>query len=1336
MVGTALSSVDEPGVGRLRVTLLGPFRIMLDQRTAGPWYRPAARRLCELVMLTPSHRLGREAARDLLFPKLAPTASAKALSTALSLAREALAPLGQPASELLRADRTTIWVDDEVLLDIDAEAHQEALRSALGMEPGAERDGALFGALQQDGVLLDEEPYADWAVAPREALQELRQRARLELARDRARGFGRSQPHAVIDAWESCLAHDAASEEAAASLIRVYSAKGQRQLAAGTFDRCRTALEALGLSISPALEEARRAIGEVIGATSGPGLTGAVPGPADHSVMGHAGTEERRPISVLFAELSRVSASAHGQDPEDVRRVVGSALAGAIAEIEGLGGTVTSVSGAGLAAIFGAPEAHEDDPERAVRAGFRMQSASAVAGDGAESTLLSLRIGIETGGAVVGPLWSGAGTGYGAAGEVIEIAATLQSTAKPGSVLVGPVTTEAAASAFEWGPTEEVPVKSGGKPLKAVYLDRPRVRRAGTWGEGGPARVARLIGRPTELSLIDKALREAMSGAGSVLFLVGEPGLGKTRLVQECRKRFMAWVGAGTGRLPLWLEGRCASYASSTPYGLYRQLLSAWIGVSPEEGEEVVRPALERAVKAVFPGQADHLGFLGHMLGLRGFSGDPRITRLSPEGLQRATFASVSELLAQLTTRGPTVLAVEDLHWADPTSLRLTEELAALASRSPLLLLATRRPEPDAGVPALESALEQAPNPFRRVELAPLTERFEQELAESILHGEAGPGVVQAIRTHVDGNPLFLEERFSSLVESGALVKHGDSWSLTGTPTSDVPQALERMIRARVDRLPLPCREAITAASVLGPEFSSAALEAVSDLGDELPATVRELCDARLLSLAREVPEPAFRFRHALIQEATYRGVLSADRRRLHARAAWGLEEASADRLDQVAAVLGHHFAEAGEIERAVRYFEMAGAHAFARFGVDEAISSYGRAVQIVDRSPAGLTLSQTAVNLREALSEVQWRCGRFDDARRTLHEALELIIPSRRLQAAQLQARLGRVEAETLNYQAAEAAFDAADELLGDIPDDAGTEWVDVWLEVQVDGRANMYIWANRLEQAVEVLERARPVAESYGSAGRRGEVTWARPWRAVFEHKFSAYLARRARFRIDAEILAGARAAVRMTPLVAGEYNFAYGLGDLGVYLLWHGDLDEAQEKLEAALVLAERTDDRYCQLWCQGNLLLVGVRRHDLESVRALSQKTAAAVEGRFSPWTNFALHAGPAWVAWKEGRTEDAAFLARQVLERWREVRPVYYYKGLCLWPLASVSLASGDVATALDSIEEVLRPDQVRLPDALESVLQSARVAWERADSAAAAVALNEALGLACELGYA
>ena len=321
--------------------------------------------------------------------------------------------------------------------------------------------------------------------------------------------------------------------------MRVYSAQGQRQLASSAYERCRGALEALGLRPSPALEEAQRAIGEVA-----PRSTGASAGTV---VPGRLSKEERRLVSVLFAELSGLSASRREAGPRrDARRIVGNALASVIAEVEGLGGTVTSVSGAGLAAVFGAPEAHEDDPERAVRAGSRMLSAVSAGANADGTDRLSVRVGVETGPAVVGPLWSGATAGYAAAGEVVEAAAALQSAAKAGSVLVGPATKVATEGIFDWGPTEDVSPSPGAKPLVAVYLERPKARRCRL---PEPARArprSRLVGRQAEISALDEALRGAISGTGSVVFVVGEPGLGKTRLVQECRKRFMAWVGAGT----------------------------------------------------------------------------------------------------------------------------------------------------------------------------------------------------------------------------------------------------------------------------------------------------------------------------------------------------------------------------------------------------------------------------------------------------------------------------------------------------------------------------------------------------------------------------------------------------------------------------------------------------------------------------------------------------------------------------------------------------------------------------------------------------------------------
>ena len=503
-----------------------------------------------------------------------------------------------------------------------------------------------------------------------------------------------------------------------------------------------------------------------------------------------------------------------------MREVIGGALAQVLAQIEALGGTVTSVSGAGLVALFGAPESHEDDPERALRAAFRAVAAAGLASPG-----LSLRAGVETGAAVVGPIESHAFTHYGAVGEVVVAAAALQSVAAPASVLVGPATRAATEGLFEWGPSEQVAVYSGGKPLEARYLGQPKARPSGQSSRRRLAGSAPVVGREPEMSVVRTALREVTSGAGSVLLITGEPGLGKTRLVHECRKLFMAWAGAASGRLPLWLEGRGASYTSSLPFGLYQQLLSAWVGAAPEADEELALAALERAMKAAFGPKADddQVGLLAQVMGLGSSVVAASVSRLGPEQLQQARFKAFMSLLSRLVSYGSTLVVLEDLHWADPTSLRLTEEIASLSMSSPLLLLLTRRPEPDPGVSALEAALGSASGlSLRTIELAPLGDEAERDLVNTLLGGVAREDVSAFVRQGAEGNPLFLEERFASLMETGALVKASDQkWRLEIDGQAELPEAIERLVRARVDRLAPRPRDAIVAASVLGPSSRS-----------------------------------------------------------------------------------------------------------------------------------------------------------------------------------------------------------------------------------------------------------------------------------------------------------------------------------------------------------------------------------------------------------------------------------------------------------------------------------------------------------------------------------
>ena len=306
----------------------------------------------------------------------------------------------------------------------------------------------------------------------------------------------------------------------------------------------------------------------------------------------------------------------------------------------------------------------------------------------------------------------------------------------------------------------------------------------------------------------------------------------------------MAWAGAASGRLPLWLEGRAASDAASRPYGLYQQLLSAWVGVTPEEHEEVARPALQRAMRAAFGGKVDDERVWPALPGdgLGPGKARPALPPLSPEQLQRATFAALVALISRLLLHGPTVLVLEDLHWADPTSLRLTEELSSLTKGGPLLLVLTRRPEPDPGVSALEAALGADRDLMvRKLELAPLSQAAERDLARALL-GEGTPDeVADTVSEGAEGNPLFLEERLSSLLETRALVKAEDGgWRLDRRVPGELAEALERLVRSRVHRLSPGSHEAIVGASVLGPEFSLSVVRTVTDLdGGLVPAALR-----------------------------------------------------------------------------------------------------------------------------------------------------------------------------------------------------------------------------------------------------------------------------------------------------------------------------------------------------------------------------------------------------------------------------------------------------------------------------------------------------------------
>ena len=1154
----------------------------------------------------------------------------------------------------------------------------------------------------------------------------------MELARDRSRGVGRAHPEEVLEAWQACLGADPTDEEVAAALMQLYVAHGRRPAAVAVYERCRAALADLGLRTSPALEEVRanaedRALALTTkNAPVGPRLVGVRQG------------EERRLVSVVFVDLNPAGLGRQ-VDPEDLRELTSAGLAQTLSEVEAFGGTVVSISGFGMSVLFGAPQSHEDDPERALRAALRIAAAvgqpephgKAVPGRragpmAAAQTALSVRIGVESGTAVVGPIGDGDQRLYGAVGEVVGVAAALQAAAKPGTVLVGPATRAAAEEIFEWGPAQDIPVPSGDDPVRGSYLVGARPRPDAESGRRRLAARAALVGRGVELAVLTDAVRAVVAGRGGAVVVVAEPGIGKTRLVGDCRKFFMGWVGATSGRLPLWLEGRCASYASSTPYGAYQQLLCRFIGAPLEAGEAVVRPALGSALRAVFGKDSDLLPVLAHLMGMAPGPGGEHLGRMAPAELQHITFAAMRSLLAKLVSRGPTVLALEDVHWSDPTSLRLTADLGSLASDGPLLVLVTRRPEPDPGVGELQASLRQGLGHAARVlDLAPIQAPDERALARSLVGGAVDDKVLEGVCEGADGNPLFLEERVASLLDTGLLHRDGPSWRLGHDGRAPLPEALERLVRSRADRLSIPAREVMVAASVLGQEIERAALGVVSELDVELDDAVAEVVSAGLIVEVSRSTGPLYRFRHALIREAMYSGLLRSQRRQLHARAAWDLEARSSDRLDEVAAVLGGHFAAA------------------RIFANDEAIGLYRQTLAVIDgdakavgtrNGVLGQIQNTTAVAVCGRLAALLMLVDRFDEARSVALDGLARTPVDDILKAARLQHLLAKIERQEDHRAAAADALETAEKLIGPCGLNDDQERVDVWLAVQLD-KAVLASQGNELRRAASVLATVRPLVEAKGSAMAV----------AYFYSCLSQQHIRERRYRVDAEIVEEHRRAANAAHALEGttwdmgnpETERFFTLFTFGVALTWHGDLDEARQAHNQVLANVERVGTRNGRCMALTQLAVIACRQGDVELVRELvAQARAAAAAGANGYYVAAATAALEAWVAWRDHRTEQVIALGTEALRLWEPDREVYPFRCLALFPLMSAYLDLGRTEKAVDAARQSLEPREARLPDELEAAVQAACDAWDKGEPDEAGRLVGEAVALAVKLRYA
>ncbi|MCG6927714.1 MAG: protein kinase [Acidobacteria bacterium] len=684
-------------------------------------------------------------------------------------------------------------------------------------------------------------------------------------------------------------------------------------------------------------------------------LTGVVP-PRSAFSSGLHPSGERRQVSVLSCELAPFLSLAEELDPEDLRDVLAAFHRTATLVVSGLDGRIAKSEQGQVVAHFGFPTAHEDDAQRAVRAGLGIAAGMEEASRSLRSTQgrsLPTRAAVHTGRMVSGDARGASGDST-LVGNVPAIAARLRDAAPDGAVVVSGATRRLVEKSFELEPTGEREVPGLDRAVDVFLVRGEGDMTDGVHSSVSP-RVTPFVGREQDLALLRARWEQAKEGAGQVVLLSGEAGIGKSRLVLELREGI-------ADEVHLWLEGRASPYHSGDALHSVAGMLARLAGFADEASSEERRGRLEETLQPYeLPPEA--LSLLATLLSLplpESWPAPPP----SPQKRMQRTMETLLELLVALSTRQPVVLFVEDLHWVDPSTEELLGQIAGQCATLPLLVLVTARPG--------HTAPWLAEDHVTRLPLSRLSQAHTRALVEQLASGGVlGAEVLEAVVSRTDGVPLFVEELTRALSES-PMVEGSSSTTASGGPGPlEIPATLQESLAARLDRLGL-ARGVAQLAAVLGREFPHRWLEAV--WGPEVQALANPL--ARLLEsglvLRRGTPPNAtYLFKHALVQEAAYGSLLRSTRQEYHGRVARALEESFPETADQQPHLVARHYAEAGQPELGIAWWTRAAEREGERFANREAAAALRHALALLEQQPEGPARDGQELGLQMRLATI-----------------------------------------------------------------------------------------------------------------------------------------------------------------------------------------------------------------------------------------------------------------------------------------------------------------------------------------------------------------------------
>jgi class 3 adenylate cyclase/tetratricopeptide (TPR) repeat protein len=808
---------------------------------------------------------------------------------------------------------------------------------------------------------------------------------------------------------------------------------------------------------------------------------------------------ERRVVTVLFSDAVGFTPLSERIGEEEVYGLMQGCLEWMMAAVHKYEGTVTSFTGDGVMALFGAPIAHEDAARRAVAAALDMQKSLEEYADDVHRQHpieCRFRVGLNTGSVVVGKISDNLAMDYTALGDTVNLASRMEEIAEAGTVCLTDSTYRAVSDYFECQPLGSFTIKGKSAPVNAyrAVCERPLVRtRLQAAVERG---LTPFVGRDRELATLRGYFEQAKGGRGQVVFLSGDAGLGKSRLLLEFRRSL--------AEEPVtWIEGRCISYGKRIPYLPIAELVKDSFGVQETDDSATIIRRVEEAAAGWQAHSRVTVPFLRFLLNVD--SGDLAIESMDPMARRAGLLDALRALLTEESRESTLVLVVEDLHWIDEKSEDALRAMVDVVASSRILMVLNYRP-------GYSYSLGERTY-FSRIALSHLPPEASAAIAEQVLHvGGLPQNLVQLIISKAEGNPFYIEEVTKSLLESGVLRKTNGSYDLVRSPDQiHVPDTIQEVILSRIDRLEREAREAIQLASVIGREFTVRLLDRISDVGDGLEGFLAELKTLELIYEKAYFPELAYMFKHALTHDVAYSTLLAERRRALHRLVAVAIEELYPERLTEHYEALAHHYYEAQEWQKALDYLVKSGEKATSSYANQDALDYYERAWDVCqklgnDALPNAAAAAQARGAVNDGLGDAaaaeldyirmldvarrlgdrrmegmaltmcggaQYWAHRFIDSEGSLKQAIAIGEEGYSDVQAAANAWMGSLLLDTGRIAESVPFNKIADDLVPEMGDPGTTGW---WAAYRVLG----YSWEARFDDALRMMDHWRPVIQT----------------------------------------------------------------------------------------------------------------------------------------------------------------------------------------------------------------------------------------------------------------